>query len=80
MCVCYNLTLHSFPKVVSISLFLNHILVNFTRRYVVVMVQSDVKETLIISKVKVHFPSIIQHKYFTFSKINNLCGLVVGGV
>ena len=57
--VILKLTLYSLPKIVSISFFLNDILINLSCCYVVVTVKSDVKETLIVTKVKVHFSSIV---------------------
>ena len=59
------LTLYCPSKIASISLLLDHVLVNFPSCYVVVTVKCNVKETLIVTKVKVHLSSIIQYKYLT---------------
>ena len=61
----FRLTLYCLPKVVAISFSLNDILINLSCCYVVVTVKSDIKETLVVTKVKVHFSSIVQYKHFT---------------
>jgi hypothetical protein len=43
------------------ALFLDHLLVDLSGRYVVVAVQSDVEESLVVSQVQVDFTAIVEH-------------------
>ena len=63
-----ELTLNSLPQVVPISLLLDDVLVDLSRGDVVVAVESDVKESLIVTEIKVHLSPIIQHKHLPFER------------
>lgn len=57
--------LHSFSEVVPPPLPVDDVLVYFAGRDVVVAVEGDVEESLVVTKVKVNFTPIVQHKDFT---------------
>lgn len=54
-----HITLDSFAKIVSLPLLVDDILVDLPSSQIVVFGESDIKEALIVTKVQVHFPSII---------------------
>lgn len=62
-----QITLHSFAEVVPPPLPVDDVLVYFAGRDVVVAVEGDVEESLVVTKVKVNFTPIVQHKDFTCS-------------
>lgn len=56
------ITLDSFPQVISFALLVNDVLIDLSSGQVVVLGEADVKEPLIVTQVKVHFPTVVQHK------------------
>lgn len=59
--------LHCFPQIIATTLLLDHLLINFARRYVVVAMQCYVKESLVVAQVQIDFAAIIEHKNFTWN-------------
>lgn len=53
----------SFAKIVSLPLLVDDVLVDLPSSQVVVFGESDIKEALVVPKVQIHLPSVIQHKH-----------------
>ena len=61
-------TLDSLSQVVSFPLLLDDVLIDLPSGDVVVAVQDGVQEPLVVSKIEVHLPTIIQHKHLTLGR------------
>ena len=61
------ITLDCFTQVVPTSLLINHTLVYFASRDVVISVKGNIKESFIITQVQVYFSTIIQNKHLTYN-------------
>lgn len=61
-------TLNSFSQIVSFPFFVDDILIDFPCRQIIVFGETDIKKAFIVTKVQIHFPSVIQHKHLTWSK------------
>jgi hypothetical protein len=59
--------LHCLAKIVAFALTLNDVLVDFTRRDVVVACEGDVKVAFVIAEIEVDFTAIGEHEYFAVS-------------
>lgn len=57
--------LHCLAEIVSTTLLIDHLTVDFASCYVVIAVQCDVKKALVIAQVKIYFAAIV--KYVNFS-------------
>lgn len=60
-----DFTLNGFAQVIAISLLFDDGFVNFARGDVIVSVKGDIQKSLVIAKIQVHFPSIVQYVNFT---------------
>ena len=58
-------TLHGLPQVIPSPLLLDDVLVDAAGGEVVVSVEGDVQEALVVPKVQVNLPTIVQHKHLT---------------
>lgn len=58
----------SFPQVIAFAFLINDILVYLSSSQIIVLGKADVEETLIVTQVKVYFPTIIQDKNLTCGK------------
>ena len=58
-------TLNCFSKIISFPFLANYTLVDFASSNVVVTMKSYVKETFIVSKIQVNFPTIIKNVYLS---------------
>lgn len=63
-----RITLDGFPQVIPFALLVNDVLVYLPGGQIVILGEADVKETLIVTQVKVNFSTIIQYKNLTCSK------------
>src|SRR5215472_3167349 len=57
--------LHCFSQEFTGTFFINHCLINFSRGYIVCLRGKNVKETLIMAKVKICFGAIFSNITFT---------------
>lgn len=63
-----SITLDGFSQVITFAFLINNVLVYLSSGQIVILGEADVKETLIVTQVKVNFSTIIQYKNLTCSK------------
>ena len=64
-------TLNSLAQVVSLTLLVDDLLVDFACGDVVVAVKGHIQETLVVAQVKINLTTIVQDKNFTWYVKNN---------
>lgn len=57
-----------FPQIISFAFLVNDVLIDLASGQIIVLGEADIKETFIVTQVKVNFPTIIQHKNLTCSE------------
>ena len=56
--------MNSLSEVVASTLFVDDGLIDFSGRDVVVLVESDIEKSFVVSQIQVNFAAIIQHEHF----------------